>query len=129
MTKYFLDQRGNAEGHELYVYGNDGSNKVYTQDHLPVTEQCDAVGHAVRAAYMYSGMTDIAALTGHKEYKNAVRKLWEDVVYQKTYITGGIGSKHSGEAFGEAYDLPNLSAYNETCAAIANMLWNERMFC
>lgn len=128
MAKYFLDQRGNAKGHELYVYGKDGSNKVYTQDHLPVTEQCDAVGHAVRAAYMYSGMTDIAALTGDQDYKNAVRKLWEDVVYKKTYITGGIGSKHSGEAFGEAYYLPNLSAYNETCAAIANMLWNERMF-
>jgi len=128
MARYFLDERGNAKGHELYVYGSDGSNKVYTQDHLPVTGQCEAVGHAVRAAYMYSAMTDIAALTGDMDYKNAVRKLWEDVVFTKTYITGGIGSMHSGEAFGEAYYLPNLSAYNETCAAIANMLWNERMF-
>ena len=128
MAKYFLDERGNKKGHELYVYGKDGSNKIYTQDHLPVTGQCDAVGHAVRAVYMYSAMTDIAALCNDEDYKNAVQELWEDVVYKKTYITGGIGAKHSGEAFGEPYHLPNLTAYNETCAAIANMLWNQRMF-
>ena len=128
LAKYFLDQRGNANGHKLYVYGEDGNNKDYTQDHLPVTEQTEAVGHAVRAAYMYSGMTDIATLTNDKKYNKAIDKLWDNVVSKKLYITGGIGAKHAGEAFGKNYELPNLSAYNETCAAIANMLWNQRMF-
>ncbi|RLD65455.1 MAG: glycoside hydrolase family 127 protein [Bacteroidetes bacterium] len=128
LAKYFLDQRGNAEGHELYLYGENGNNKDYTQDHLPVVEQQEAVGHAVRAVYMYSGMTDIAALTNDKRYNAAIEKLWDNVVSKKLYITGGIGAKHAGEAFGENYFLPNLSAYNETCAAIANMLWNQRMF-
>lgn len=127
-AKYFLDDRGNTSARELYVYGKDGSNKNYTQDHQPVTEQSEAVGHAVRAGYMYSGMTDIAALTGDKDYRNAIEKLWENVALKKMYITGGIGARHSGEAFGDDYELPNLSAYNETCAAIANMLWNQRMF-
>lgn len=128
LAKYFLDQRGNAEGHDLYVYGAEGQNKVYTQDHKPVTQQFEAVGHAVRAAYMYSAMTDIAALTEDDDYKNAIDGLWKNVVSKKIYITGGIGSKHAGEAFGENYSLPNLTAYNETCAAIANILWNQRLF-
>ncbi len=128
LAKYFLDQRGNADGHKLYVYGEDGNNKVYTQDHKLVIEQSEAVGHAVRAVYMYSGMADIAALTNDRKYNNAVDELWDNVVSKKLYITGGIGSKHAGEAFGDNYDLPNLSAYNETCAAIANMIWNQRMF-
>jgi len=128
LAKYFLDQRGNPAGHKLYVYGEDGNNKIYTQDYKPVTEQFEAVGHAVRAAYMYSGMTDIAALTNDKNYNKAVDKLWDNVVSKKLYITGGIGAKHAGEAFGENYYLPNLSAYNETCAAVANILWNQRMF-
>ncbi len=128
LAKYFLDQRGNADGHELYVYGEDGNNKVYTQDHEPVIEQSEAVGHAVRAVYMYSGMADIAALTDDVNYNKAVDELWNNVVSKKLYITGGIGAKHAGEAFGDNYYLPNLSAYNETCAAIANMLWNQRMF-
>ncbi|MBE0640295.1 MAG: glycoside hydrolase family 127 protein [Bacteroidales bacterium] len=127
-AKYFLDDRGNAQARELYVYGKDGSNKTYTQDHQPVIQQFEAVGHAVRAGYMYSGMTDIAAFTGDKAYRNAIEKLWENVALKKMYITGGIGARHSGEAFGDDYELPNLSAYNETCAAIANMLWNQRMF-
>ena len=128
MAKYFLDQRGNARGHTLYVYGPDGSNKTYTQDHKPVTQQTEAVGHAVRAGYMYSAMADIAALTGDTIYKKAVERLWKNVVYKKTYITGGIGSVPAVEGFGEDYDLPNLTAYCETCAAVANMLWNQRMF-
>ncbi len=128
LAKYFLDQRGNADGHELYVYGEDGNNKVYTQDHKPVIEQSEAIGHAVRAVYMYSGMADIAALTNDNKYNEAIDKLWNNVISKKLYITGGIGSKHSGEAFGDNYHLPNLSAYNETCAAVANMLWNQRMF-
>lgn len=127
-AKYFLDMRGDTTQRTPYTYGADGSNIVYTQDHLPVTKQCNAEGHAVRAAYMYTAMADVAALTGDKDYENAVETLWENVVYRKLYITGGIGAKHSGEAFGPDYYLPNLSAYNETCAAIANILWNQRMF-
>lgn len=128
MARYFLDQRGNASGHELYTYGADGSNKSYTQDHQSVTLQTEAVGHAVRAAYMYSAMTDIAAITGDQAYVNAVNTLWENVTGKKMYITGGIGSRYDGEAFGNNFELPALTAYCETCAAIAQMLWNQRMF-
>ncbi|MCD4730609.1 MAG: glycoside hydrolase family 127 protein, partial [Bacteroidales bacterium] len=128
LAKYFLDQRGNSESRKLYVYGANNSNIVYTQDHKPVIQQFEAIGHAVRAVYMYSAMTDIAAITGDKDYKNAINKLWQNVVTKKIYITGGIGAKQAGEAFGNNYFLPNLSAYNETCAAVANMLWNQRLF-
>ncbi|MCK4663572.1 MAG: glycoside hydrolase family 127 protein [Bacteroidales bacterium] len=128
LAKYFLDQRGNSESRKLYVYGANNSNIVYTQDHKPVIQQFEAIGHAVRAVYMYSAMTDIAAITGDKDYKNAINKLWQNVVTKKIYITGGIGAKQAGEAFGDNYFLPNLSAYNETCAAVANMLWNQRLF-
>jgi DUF1680 family protein len=120
MAKFFLAQRGNAQGHELY-----GS---YSQDHKLVTQQDEAVGHAVRAVYMYSGMTDIAAIMKDFSYMEAVDKLWENVVSKKLYITGGIGSRHEGESFGENYELPNLTSYNETCAAIGNIYWNHRMF-
>ena len=107
-------------GHALYG--------AYAQDHLPVTEQQEAVGHAVRAVYMYAGMADVAALTGERSYVDAMDTLWKDVVARKLYITGGIGARHEGEAFGEAYELPNTTAYNETCAAIANIYWNQRLF-
>lgn len=120
MAKFFLDQRGNARGHELYG--------AYSQDHKPVTEQEEAVGHAVRAVYMYSGMTDIAGITKDSSYMRAVDKLWENVVSKKLYITGGIGARHEGESFGDNYELPNLTSYNETCAAIGNIYWNHRMF-
>jgi len=93
-----------------------------------VIEQTEPVGHAVRAAYMYSGMTDMAALTGDEEYQKALDTLWDNVVGKKMYITGGIGSRGGGESFGGDYELPNASAYCETCAAIANALWNHRMF-
>ena len=102
--------------------------KEYNQSHLPVTEQTEAVGHAVRATYMYAGMADVAALTGRQNYIRALDALWENVVQSKLYVTGGIGQKHEGEAFGEAFDLPNRSAYCETCAAIGNVYWNHRMF-
>jgi len=120
LARHFLDTRGDSTKRELW-----GS---YNQDHKPVTEQDEAVGHAVRAGYMYAGMTDIAALYNDEAYRNAVDKIWENVVYKKLYLTGGIGSRHEGEAFGENYELPNLTAYNETCAAIANVYWNYRMF-
>ncbi len=120
LAKYFLDQRGDSTSHKLY-----GS---YSQDHLPVTEQREVVGHAVRAVYMYAGMTDIAAIYNDQEYITAINKLWENMVYKKLYITGGIGARHEGESFGDNYELPNLSAYSETCAAIGSVYWNHRMF-
>lgn len=120
LAKFFLDQRGNEQGHKLYGF--------YSQDHKPVKQQTEAVGHAVRAAYMYSGMADVAALTGDLEYVQALDKLWEDVVFRKIYLTGGIGATGAWEGFGPAYELPNASAYAETCASIANAFWNYRMF-
>lgn len=120
LAKFFLDQRGRPEGHKLYG--------PYSQDHKPVVEQEEAVGHAVRACYMYSGMADVAALTGDSAYVRALDRLWRDVVSRKLAITGAVGAKAGGEAFGAAYELPNEEAYNETCAAIANALWNHRMF-
>jgi DUF1680 family protein len=120
LAKFFLDQRGNAAGHELYG--------PYSQDHIPVIRQEEAVGHAVRAVYMYAAMADIAAIMHDSDYLQASDRLWENVTAKKIYITGGIGARHRGEAFGEAYELPNLTAYNETCAAIGNIYWNHRMF-
>jgi len=93
-----------------------------------VVEQTEAVGHAVRASYMYAGMADVAALTGDESYLRAIDALWENVVTRKLHLTGGIGARGSGEAFGDAYELPNFSAYNETCAAIGNVYWNHRLF-
>ena len=125
LAQFFLDERGHAHGRALYSnYDNPG----YMQDHLPVVEQAEAVGHAVRAVYMYCGMADVAALTGNAAYIAALDRLWENVVGKKLYLTGGIGARHRGEAFGEDYELPNLTAYAETCAAIANAMWNLRMF-
>ena len=120
LSRYFLDQRGDSTTHELF-----GS---YSQDHLPVIEQDEVVGHAVRAVYMYAGMTDIAAIQKDEAYRNAVDKLWENMVYKKMYLTGGIGASRHGEAFGENYALPNLTAYSETCAAIGSVYWNHRLF-
>lgn len=120
LAQFFIDQRGNSAGHALYG--------AYSQDHCPIFEQSEAVGHAVRAGYFYSGVADVAALTGEQTYIDAIDRIWENVVSQKLYITGGIGARRHGEAFGENYELPNAGAYNETCAAIANVMWNFRMF-
>ena len=100
----------------------------YWQDHKPVIEQTEAIGHAVRATYLYSGVADVAALTNNDEYKNAILKIWENAAGKKTYITGGIGSSGGWEGFGPDYLLPNESAYCETCAGIGNVFWNHRMF-
>lgn len=116
-AKFFLDARG-------YTSRKD----VYSQAHKPVLEQDEAVGHAVRATYMYAGMADVAAITGDSSYIKAIDKIWENIVTKKIYITGGIGARHAGEAFGDNYELPNLSAYNETCAAIGNAYVNYRLF-
>lgn len=118
LAKYFLDIRGTG-----VVRGAE-----YSQSHKPVTDQHEAVGHAVRAAYMYTGMADVAALTGDESYIKAIGDIWSDVVTKKMYLTGGIGATGAGEAFGAAYQLPNMSAYAETCASIANVYWNNRMF-
>ncbi|MEZ5103725.1 MAG: glycoside hydrolase family 127 protein [Draconibacterium sp.] len=119
LAKFFLDVRGTGNVHE---------KKTYNQSHKPVVDQTEAVGHSVRAAYMYTGMADVAALTGDQSYVNAITKIWEDVVYKKLYITGGIGAEGGHEGFGGPYELPNGRAYCETCAAIANVFWNYRMF-
>lgn len=116
-AKFFLDARG-------YTSRKD----AYSQAHKPVLEQDEAVGHAVRATYMYAGMADVAAITGDSSYIKAVDRIWENIVNKKIYITGGIGSRHAGESFGDNYELPNLSAYNETCAAIGNVYVNYRLF-
>ncbi len=126
LARFFLDERGKSDIRN-YSSGSPWENGAYWQDHKPVVEQDEAVGHAVRAVYMYSGMADVAALTGNQQYIDAIHKIWENVVCKKYYITGGIGALYDGEAFGENYQLPNR-AYNETCAAIANVFWNHRMF-
>jgi uncharacterized protein len=116
---WFLEQRGHHETRKSY--GD------YAQDHKPVAEQTEAVGHSVRAAYMYTAMADMVALKGRQDYKLALDRLWTNVVGRKLYLTGGIGSNGDWEGFGPDYELPN-SAYAETCASIANALWNYRMF-
>jgi len=120
LAKFFLDERGRAHGRKLYG--------PYCQDHQPVIEQTEAVGHAVRAGYMYCGMADVAALTDEAKYVAALDQIWQNVVSKKLYINGGIGARRGGESFGDNYELPNRTAYCETCAAIANVLWNHRMF-
>jgi len=125
-AKFFLDQRGRKgrRGPD----GNGGLYGTYAQDHIPVVEQKEAVGHSVRAAYLYTGMADVAALTGNMEYVEAINTIWNDVVTKKLYITGGIGAAGGHEGFGGPYELPNMTAYCETCASVANILWNHRMF-
>ncbi|MGD1008848.1 MAG: beta-L-arabinofuranosidase domain-containing protein [Candidatus Aminicenantales bacterium] len=130
LAKFFVDARGKTEGRvpyrgasgEMLLYGE------YSQDHKPFIEQTEAVGHAVRAGYLYAGAADVAALTGDKAYVAALDKIWADVAGTKIYLTGGIGAAGGWEGYGPAYRLPNASAYAETCANIATFLWNSRMF-
>jgi hypothetical protein len=131
LAKFFLDERGYYFNGEKYPSSSPFviyNSEEYLQNHKPVLEQTEAVGHAVRATYMYSGMSDVAALAGRPEYAAAIDRLWTDVVGKKLYITGGIGATGEYEAFGGAYDLPNAAAYAETCAAVGNAFWNQRMF-
>ena len=131
LAQYFIDMRGRKDLRPIW-------GAAY-QDHKPVLEQKEALGHAVRAAYLYAGMADVAALTGNTAYVEAIDVLWENVVGRKLHLNGGIGARRhvkyrdpalgsAHEAFGDEYDLQNLDAYLETCAAIGNALWNERMF-
>src|SRR5579864_4412383 len=120
LAKFMLDERGPD--------GSKGSGRTYNQSQAKVVDQTEAVGHAVRATYMYSGMADVAALTGDTAYVKAIDTIWENVAGKKLYITGGIGARGAGEAFGANYELPNMTAYNETCAAVGNDFWNQRLF-
>jgi DUF1680 family protein len=130
LSQFFIECRGKR------IYTKTAGDKEatvwetgeYWQDHKPAIEQTEAIGHAVRATYLYSGMADVAALTQNKAYLDAINKIWENAAGKKTYITGGIGSSGGWEGFGPDYQLPNESAYCETCAGIGNVYWNHRMF-
>ena len=123
LAKFMLDARGPDSSEK-------GAGNPYVEAHKHVVDQTEAVtgGHAVRAMYMYSGMADVAALTGDAGYVNALDKIWENVICKKLHVTGGVGARAQGESFGENYELPNMSAYNETCAAVGNDYWNHRLF-
>ncbi len=117
---YFVQETGRCtDGHKP---------SMYSQDHMPILEQEEIVGHAVRAGYLYSGIADVAALTGDTAYQRAITRIWDNMASRKLYITGGIGSRPQGEGFGPEYELHNHTAYCETCASIANVYWNYRMF-
>jgi DUF1680 family protein len=131
LAEYFLDQRGREIKLTQYPPGNRFAiynDPEQIQAHKPVLEQDEAVGHAVRLTYMASGMADVAAIYGDEDYLEAVRRLWTNVVGKKMYLTGGVGSRHDRERFGENYELPNRTGYLETCASIGMAFWNEQMF-
>ena len=120
MARYFVEETGRGtDGHRL---------SEYSQDHMPILQQEEIVGHAVRAGYLYSGVADVANLTGDTAYFHALERIWNNMAGRKLYITGGIGSRAQGEGFGPDYELNNMTAYSETCASIANVYWNYRMF-
>ncbi|MFI5136584.1 MAG: glycoside hydrolase family 127 protein [Sphingobacteriales bacterium] len=126
LAKFFIDQRGIKQYDKKSK--NPWENGAYFQDDKPVIDQDEAEGHAVRAMYLYSGMADVAALTGDTAYLKAIDKIWNNMVTKKMYVQGSIGAVGDGERFGDNYELPNATAYNETCAAIGSVFWNQRMF-
>lgn len=135
LVKFFLDIRGSTKAFDFKdylkkfkIYFEDTRSPEYNQTHKRIIEQDEAVGHAVRAAYMYAAITDIVSIYGESEYETANNHIWDNVVSKKLYITGGIGARGEGESFGINYDLPNFEAYAETCAAIAIIFWNYRLF-
>lgn len=120
MARYFVDETGRGtDGHRL---------SPYSQDHMPILEQNEIVGHAVRAGYLYSGVTDVASMQHDHKLFEAVNRVWDNMASKKLYIIGGIGSRAQGEGFGPDYELNNFNNYCETCASIANVYWNQRMF-
>ena len=125
LAQFFLDERGKDDYRRTGEYAID---RAYAQDHARVIAQREAVGHAVRATYLYVPLADVAALTGNHEYDQALDAIWDDASSRKTYVTGAIGSIRFHEQFGGPYELPNLSAWNETCASYGYILWNHRMF-
>jgi len=126
-AKFFIEERGHYNGYDANSK-DPWKNGAYWQDNIPVTDQTEAEGHAVRAGYLYSAVADVAALTGDEKLLHAIDTIWDNMVSKKIYVQGGIGAVPSGERFGDNYELPNATAYNETCAAIANVFWNYRMF-
>src|SRR4051794_5334254 len=130
-AKFFIDERGKPHP-DMQPYP-DGpfamyNDRAYKQDQAPFVAQARAVGHAVRAVYLYMGAADVAALTGDTAYGAELDRLWADVTGKRLYLTGGIGARGTTESFGDDYELPNRRAYTETCAAVGNDLWNQRMF-
>lgn len=122
LARFFLETRGHAGDSGRKLFGE------YAQDHRPIAEQSAMVGHAVRAAYLYAGLTDVAVRTGDRAMLEASARLWDDMTARHLYVTGGIGAQSRNEGFGQPYDLPSASAYNETCAAIAAAMWSHRLF-
>jgi DUF1680 family protein len=133
LSRFFLDQRGQKpsyfkkELNKLDPGRGDRFNPEYCQDHLPVREQSEVMGHAVRAMYLYCGMADVANETGDEGLLDACERLWDNVCRKRMYVTGGIGPSRHNEGFTADYDLPNESAYAETCAAVGLVFWNHRM--
>jgi hypothetical protein len=135
LAHYFVDERGQQPHYfdlEAIARGDDpdkywAGSHDYSQSHVPVREQTDAVGHSVRAMYLYSGMADLVVETGDAELYAVLRKLWQSVTQRRMYVTGGVGSSAVGERFGYDHDLPNDTAYAETCAAIGLVFWAHRM--
>ena len=126
-AKFFIEERGHYTGYDPKSK-DPWKNGAYWQDNIPVVQQDEAEGHAVRAGYLYSAIADVAALTGDDSLIAAIDKIWNNMVEKKMYVQGSVGAIGSGERYGNNYELPNATAYNETCAAIANVYWNYRMF-
>lgn len=126
-AKYFIEERGHYTGYDAKSK-DPWKNGAYWQDHIPVVDQKEAIGHAVRAGYLYAAVADVAALTGDEALLKAIDSIWANMVSKKIYVQGGAGAVPSGERYGDNYELPNATAYNETCAAISNVYWNQRMF-
>ncbi|MFW9822024.1 MAG: glycoside hydrolase family 127 protein [Candidatus Thorarchaeota archaeon] len=135
LAKFFLDIRGTTQKFDIESYS--GENKIhfedlrsfeYNQSHKKIIEQDEAVGHAVRAVYMYSAATDIGVFYNDHNYKATMNRIWDNIISKKMYLTGGIGSSSEGESIKEDYELPNYTAYAETCATIGNIFWNHRLF-
>jgi len=125
LADWFLQQRGHGYGKG--VIWDKWKSPEYCQDKVPVKDQKEITGHAVRAMYLYTGAADVGAAQKDNDYMNAMKSVWEDVVFRNMYITGGIGSSGSNEGFSKDYDLPNESAYCETCASVGMVFWNQRM--
>lgn len=126
-ANYFVEERGHFNGYDS-KNKDPWKNGSYWQDHVPVVDQREAIGHAVRAGYLYAAVADVAALTGDEKLLKAVDSIWENMISKKIYVQGGAGAIPNGERYGDNYELPNATAYNETCAAISNVYWNQRMF-
>ena len=126
-AKFFIDERGRYPDYD-HTSTDSWKSGAYWQDDKPVTKQTEAEGHAVRAGYLYAAVADVAALTGDDSLLKAIDQIWTNVVEKKIYVQGSVGAIGDGERYGNNYELPNSTAYNETCAAISNMYWNQRMF-